>query len=133
MSDTLAEMDKYYKSLSSNELLRLAQAKEAFNKEQVILLQETIHAILYLLLENNELTLDGIVGQILIDRGYGQEVVDRDAASRRLKEQQAIQQLVFVAINAMSYIKDIEQKKGRKYALTALGEEKAKSVPKRSS
>ncbi len=65
MSDTLTEMGKYYKSLSNNEICRLAQAQEAFNKELNVLLQETIHAILHLLIEN-ELTLDEIVGQMLI-------------------------------------------------------------------
>ncbi len=128
MSDTLTEMATYYRSLNDSDIVRLTQAQEAFDKELKILLQETIHSIMLLLLREPELTLDEIIGQMLLNRGYGGAVSNRSEASKKLKEQQAIQQMVYVAINAMTYIKDVEMKKGRKYTLTSLGHEKAKGV-----
>lgn len=132
MSDVQKEMQQYYDSLTLNDQLRLAFAEEAFHKETKVLLKQTVYAILLLLLKEGELSRQEIVGQLIIDRGYT-GASDRVMVADQHEAQVQLEQCIFVAMNTMLLVGDLENKVRSKYLLTELGKTKAAKIQKKSA
>ena len=73
-----------------------------------------------------------IVGQLIIDRGYT-GASDRVMVADQHEAQVQLEQCIFVAMNTMLLVGDLENKVRSKYLLTESGKTKASKIPQKSS
>lgn len=130
MSDTLTVMDKYLSELSPRDRFRLELAADRQERKAQEILEQTVHAILLLLLnEGIALSRQEIIGQLIIDNNII-GAIGRVEIAQQLEFQKQLQGIVNAAINSMFILDDIKGENLR-YLLTDKGREFAQRVSKK--